>query len=69
MENVIQSLLVIGIIIGLFFLFRKVTLWYFKINEIVDILERQLNNQRDICALLENLVKKEPKDEANSISS
>ncbi len=32
--------------IGLFFLLRGVFLWYFKINAMIDLLTKQLNNQR-----------------------
>jgi hypothetical protein len=31
----------IVVAVGLFFLFRKIFLWYFRINEIVDLLEKQ----------------------------
>jgi ABC-type uncharacterized transport system permease subunit len=34
------------VIIGLFFLLRGVVLWYFKINAMIDLLTKQLNNQQ-----------------------
>jgi hypothetical protein len=36
------------VLIGLFFLLRGVVLWYFKINTMIDILTKQLDNQRQI---------------------
>jgi hypothetical protein len=36
------------VIIGLFFLFRGLVLWYFKINTMIDLLSKQLDNQEQI---------------------
>ncbi len=42
------GIMVIFIIVAvlLFLLFRFVMLWYWRINDIVDLLTKQLNNQR-----------------------
>lgn len=42
------GIMVIIIIVAvlLFLLFRFVMLWYWRINDIVDLLTKQLNNQR-----------------------
>jgi ABC-type uncharacterized transport system permease subunit len=40
----------IGILIGLFLLLRNVSLWYFKINEIVELLTQIRNNLRELNA-------------------
>ncbi|MFZ4521471.1 MAG: hypothetical protein ACOYNC_07190 [Bacteroidales bacterium] len=39
-------IVVLVVTIGLFLLLRGVVIWYFKINAIIDLLTKQLNNQR-----------------------
>ncbi len=36
----ISFLIVLGILVALFLIFRELVTWYWKINKIVDILER-----------------------------
>ena len=36
----ISFLIVLGILVALFLIFRELVAWYWKINKIVDILER-----------------------------
>lgn len=39
--DTITIILVVLFIIGLILLFRELTTWYFKLNKIVDLLEKQ----------------------------
>jgi len=48
MSNLILLLIVLGITVGIFFIFRGVVNWYFRINEIVEILksiDKKLNEK------------------------
>jgi ABC-type uncharacterized transport system permease subunit len=40
------------VFIGLFFILRGVVLWYFKINTMIDLLTKQLENQQQILKQL-----------------
>lgn len=39
----------IAIVFGLFLIFREIALWYFRINEIVDLLRKQIEFQQIIA--------------------
>jgi hypothetical protein len=58
MENFMPGFLIsIGILIVLFFLFREIMCWYYKINDIIKLQEDQLMFQKKTVQLLEKLVK------------
>jgi hypothetical protein len=46
----------------LFLLFRFVMLWYWRINDIIDLLTKQLNNQREILKHLTGEKQEEPEE-------
>lgn len=50
-----MALLVIVVIIALFFLFRQVTLWYFRINDLVKNQETQIRLMKSQINLLEDI--------------
>ena len=52
--------IVIVVAVLLFLLFRFVMLWYWRINDIIDLLTKQLNNQREILRHLKG--EKEPEE-------
>jgi hypothetical protein len=51
MMPIILGIVGVAALVGLFFLFRKIFLWYFRINEIVALMEEQ-------NSLLKELIKK-----------
>jgi len=48
-------LVVVAVSIGLFLALREVYCWYFKLNKIVDILEKNQQIQKETNKLLEQL--------------
>lgn len=44
MEVLLLFIIILGISVGIFFIFRGVVNWYFRINEIVEIL-KSINNK------------------------
>ena len=51
-EVIIFIIFGIAITVGLFFLFRLITCWYFKINKRVSLLEQQVNLLSEIISSL-----------------
>jgi hypothetical protein len=58
-SELIGIVVFIGILIGLFLLLRNVSLWYFKINEIVELLTQIRNNLRELNAKGKDTVSKD----------
>lgn len=65
------ALIGIAIIVGLFFLFRNIVLWYFKIDQIVKNQEKQISQMgrqldclEEICENLKSSSKKETNTES-----
>lgn len=58
-EIIIFFFIGIAITVGLFFLFRFITCWYFKINRRIALLEQQNSLLSEINYKLEKLGKKE----------
>ena len=56
MEAIPAIIIGLCIIVGLFFLFRAVLLWYWKINYRIEIQEKQLQFQKETVELLTQLV-------------
>ena len=62
MDAIPGIILGLCIIVGLFFLFRTVLLWYWKINYRIEIQEKQLQFQKETVELLTQLVSGNKKD-------
>ena len=58
-EIIVFFFIRIAITVGLFFLFRFITCWYFKINRRIALLEQQNSLLSEIKYKLEKLGKKE----------
>lgn len=58
-EIIVFFFIGIAITVGLFFLFRFITCWYFKINRRIALLEQQNSLLSEIKYKLEKLGKKE----------
>jgi hypothetical protein len=54
-EWLIMALVVLAIVIGLFFLFRFLVLWYYKIDERIEIQYKALQDNKTIITLLEEI--------------
>lgn len=50
--TILAIIFAFALAIGIFLLLRGLMLWYFKINQIVDLMTKQLNNLREINASL-----------------
>ena len=51
MTGITELLIIVGVAIALFFLFRGINLWYWKINDLMKYQERQeilMTDQRDL---------------------
>ncbi len=51
MTGITELMIIVGVAIALFFLFRGINLWYWKINDLIKYQERQetlMTDQRDL---------------------
>ena len=51
MTGITELMIIVGVAITLFFLFRGINLWYWKINDLIKYQERQetlMTDQRDL---------------------
>ena len=51
MEGIITVTAVLAILAALFLIFRKIVLWYFRINEVVDRLDNMVGELKKISTL------------------
>jgi|AntRauTorckE6833_2_1112554.scaffolds.fasta_scaffold36506_3 hypothetical protein len=65
----INFFITIIIIIAVFLITREFWCWYFKINKVVGLLEKQLEEQKNNNALMLTLLKKESKKEISEIKN
>jgi len=54
-ETIFSVFLVILLVVGVFAMIRRLNLWYWKIDERIDIEKEQLRVQREILSNLQDL--------------
>jgi len=54
-ETIFSVFLVVLLVVGVFAMIRRLTLWYWKIDERIDIEKEQLRVQREILSNLQDL--------------